>query len=272
MRIVLNFAHRCNMHCEWCYVPFMPEAPSADTCMRIVQRIAQVGFKVITFGGGDPLLYPFLPQLLEVAHEAGLFVHVDTNGIGLHCNRATMSLLCDCVGLLGLPLDGPRPDIHNAMRSARSHFELVVSKLAWLAPFIHKVKINTFVSSSNSETITQMVPLIKAFGPARWSVYQYWPLSGGKSATAEHFISTYQFRKATERLPAVIDKTRVETNPTSLRRLTYPFVSHAGEVYLHHPSDQTKYELLGPIFDDSVIVELFAKCTGERANALSRYV
>src|ERR1700728_318992 len=94
-RIVLNFAHRCNMSCEWCYVPFAGERPAADLCKRIIERSAAIGFKVFTFGGGDPMLYEFLPELIVSAKNCGLFVHVDTNGIGLQCTQATVSLLTE---------------------------------------------------------------------------------------------------------------------------------------------------------------------------------
>jgi MoaA/NifB/PqqE/SkfB family radical SAM enzyme len=271
-RIVLNFAHRCNMSCEWCYVPFMGELPDADICLRIVERSAQIGFRVITLAGGDPLLYSFLPQLIESAKKCGLLVHLDTNGIGLRCTDETVSQVIEPVDLLGLPLDGPRAEIHNRMRSTQSHFELVLDRLDWLAPFMHKVKINTFVSIKNADAIAEMVPLVKTYGPSRWSLYQYWPLSLGGIAFGQHFISNDQFSGVVDEIPALIGPVRVEVNPLPLRRLTYPFVSHEGFVYLHHQTDQSNYESLGPIFDDAVVAELFERCGTERENAISRYL
>jgi len=271
-RIVLNFAHRCNMSCEWCYVPFAGERPDPVVCKRIIERSAQIGFEVFTFGGGDPLLYDFLPDLLASASRCGLFVHVDTNGIGLQCTDATVSLLTNQIDLLGLPLDGPRSDIHDRMRSTTSHFELVVDRLTWLRPFMPKVKINTFVSKCNANTIQEMVPLIARLGPSRWSLYQYWPLSQGKAAIAQHVISDEEFSTTTGKLPAIIDGVRVEVNPIPARRLTYPFVSHDGTVYIHNQKDESSYKILGPIFEDGVIRELLVECGTERQEAKSRYV
>jgi len=58
IRIVLNFAHRCNMRCEWCYVPFGGELRNTPAA-RIIERALQIGFKVLTLGGGDPaMLFP----------------------------------------------------------------------------------------------------------------------------------------------------------------------------------------------------------------------
>ncbi len=71
--------------------------------------------------------------------------------------------------------------------------------------------------------------------------------------------------------PTVIDGVRVEVNPLPVRRLTYPFVSHDGMIYIHDETDESSYEMLGPIFDDAVITELFAQCGTEREEAKSRY-
>jgi MoaA/NifB/PqqE/SkfB family radical SAM enzyme len=249
----------------------MGRPPDAVTCKRIVERSAQIGFKVITFGGGDPMLYSFLPDLIEAAKYCGLFVHVDTNAIGLQCTPETAKLLVSGIDLLGLPLDGPRPEIHNQIRSASSHFELVLGRLKWLAPFRHKTKINTLVSKFNARSISEMVSLIKDLSPARWSLYQYWPLSFGKNVANKHLISAQEFSHCMDALPALIDEVRVEANPIPLRRLTYPFVAQDGTVYLHHISDPSAYEFLGPIFNDEVVAEMFRRCGPERENALSRY-
>jgi MoaA/NifB/PqqE/SkfB family radical SAM enzyme len=271
-RIVLNFAHRCNMSCEWCYVPFAGERPDLAVCKRIIERSAAIGFKVFTFGGGDPMLYEFLPELIASAKNCGLFVHVDTNGIGLQHTDATVSLLTQGIDLLGLPLDGPTADVHNRMRSTESHFDVALDRLSWLRPFMAKVKINTFVSKCNVDTIPEMLPLIARFGPSRWSLYQYWPLSHGKTAMTRHVITDEQFSTMIGKLPPVIDGVRIEVNPLSVRRLTYPFVSHDGTIYIHDETDDSSYKMLGPIFDDVVITELFAKCGTEREEAKSRYL
>lgn len=260
------------MSCEWCYVPFAGERPDPMVCERIVARSAEIGFEVFTFGGGDPLLYGFLPDLLASARRCGLFVHVDSNGIGLECTNATLSILSNEIDLLGLPLDGPRPDIHDRIRSAASHFELIIDRLTWLRPFMSKVKINTFVSKRNANTIHEMVPLIARLGPSRWSLYQYWPLSQGKAAIAQHIISDEQFLTTTGKLPTIIDGVRVEVNPIPARRLTYPFVSHDGTVYIHDEKDESSYKILGSIFENAVVTQLLAKCGTEREEAQSRYV
>lgn len=217
------------------------------------------------------MLYPFLPELITAARNCGFFVHVDTNGIGLRRTQETISLLSKGIDLLGLPLDGPRAEIHDRMRSTESHFNLVVELLRWLAPYMEKVKINTVVSKYNASAIAEMVPLVASLRPSRWSLYQYWPLSHGRRATTHHRISESRFSTITASLPETVRGVTVEVNPLPVRRLTYPFVSHNGTIYVHDESDDSSYSILGSIFDDAVIKDLFSKCGTERDEAKSRY-
>ncbi|MBK8063315.1 MAG: radical SAM protein [Betaproteobacteria bacterium] len=117
-RAILNFAHRCAMTCEWCYVPFEESAAREHVVKAIVQRVADLEFKSLTVGGGDPFQYRFLPDILRFAHSLNLFVHVDTHAKGLRQTAENLELLRSSVDLIGLPMDGSSPAVHDLMRSS----------------------------------------------------------------------------------------------------------------------------------------------------------
>jgi MoaA/NifB/PqqE/SkfB family radical SAM enzyme len=259
------------MSCAWCYVPFGGPRPDPGYCWRIVERVAEIGFQVITFGGGDPMMYPFLPDIVSAAKSRGLFVHIDTNGIGLRCSAKSMRFLESQVDLIGLPLDGPDAATHNRMRSSPAHFDLLMAKLEWLSAIANKMKINTIVTAENGRAVIDMLTLVGQIAPARWSLYQYWPLSTGALVTVQHRISDGDFAEATRGLPQRIGTTCVEVNPLPVRRLTYPFVSQDGSVYVHSGSDLTAYDPLGSIFDDGTVASIMERCGPEREGATSRY-
>lgn len=272
-RIVLNFAHRCNMDCEWCYIPFGAPPPDPAVSRRVVARRVDIGMSVITFGGGDPFIYSFLGDLADEAKKYDLFVHVDTNGIGLRPIYKNYRLVETQIDLLALPLDGPDAVTHGAMRASPQHFGILMERLEWLLPFRHKTKINTIVTAQNVAVLADIARLVGAIAPTRWSVYQYWPLSIGAASEAKHGLSDAAFQAATTDLTSVADlaSVHVEVNPRSSRRLTYPFVGHDGMLYLHATDSLREYQVLGSIFDDEVVDELFRRCRPERNIATSRY-
>src|SRR5262245_8547898 len=132
-RIIFNFGFQCNMACSYCYIPFGGKEANPERCLEVVNRVAELGFKVITFGGGDPFRYSYLPQLVRESARLGLTVHIDTNGILLNERAADFDLLRSCVALVGLPLDGPNSDVHSIMRdSGPNHFNLILQRIDWI--------------------------------------------------------------------------------------------------------------------------------------------
>ena len=129
-RIILNFAHRCALSCEWCYVPFGGAPAQVNMISAIVDRIAELGFRFLTIGGGDPFQYSFLPKILYQAKAASLFVHVDTHAKSMRQLPIIRKVLNEAVDLLGLPLDGSVAALHDEMRSAPGHFDIVNEDIA----------------------------------------------------------------------------------------------------------------------------------------------
>ena len=75
----------CNYNCLYCFARF-PELngrnplPLKDM-LRIPQLLSEAGCTKLTFVGGEPLLCPILPRLLEVSHDLGLTTMIVTNGM-----------------------------------------------------------------------------------------------------------------------------------------------------------------------------------------------
>lgn len=271
-RVVLNFSSRCNLACPWCYVPFVGGSVDEDACSRVVTRLRTLGFSAITFGGGDPFAVPFLPSLISLARGLGFFVHVDTNAIGLSTTEASYSLVGGFIDLLGLPLDGPNAEVHDRIRRSKGHFQTVERVLRFLAPFRSKTKINTFVSAQNVACLPELGALVAEFGVSRWSVYEYWPLAGGRTAAAQHELGDADFLASATAACARVSPTEtvVEIVPAGARRLTYPLVDHRGILYVHS-NTQGEFDELGSIFDDSNAARAARLCVGDRPEAASRY-
>lgn len=77
----------CNEKCLHCYAESGPTVESAlerETVEAIIDDAAELGFRRIQFTGGDPLLCPFLPELLARAHAKSFEVReIYTNGLAL---------------------------------------------------------------------------------------------------------------------------------------------------------------------------------------------
>jgi MoaA/NifB/PqqE/SkfB family radical SAM enzyme len=259
------------MRCEWCYIPFRAGAPDRLQSVSVLRRLINHGFKVITIGGGDPTSYPFWCDLAREARSSGLFVHLDTNGVGLRMDSETAQTISQTVNLLGLPLDGPAATVHDAIRSMVGHFDQILEKARWAAKQGAQIKLNTIVTRVNIDAVPQMLKLVQELAPKRWSLYQYWPLSHGAVARLAHDVGDQEFESMVETLPDRLDGTIIEPNSRLSRRLTYPIVSHAGDVYVHSRENNEEFEFLGSIFEDGTLNRALELCSTDRPVAASRY-
>jgi MoaA/NifB/PqqE/SkfB family radical SAM enzyme len=87
------------------------------------------GYTVASFSGGEPLLYPHLPELLKQAHQSQMRTAVTTNGILLDDKH--LEKLLGNVDVIAISLDG-MPETHNKIRSFPQAFEKMSSRLAGL--------------------------------------------------------------------------------------------------------------------------------------------
>ena len=80
----------------------------------------QEGYNVISFSGGEPLLYEGLEDALEYAHSLNLTTALTTNGTLLSPKR--LNPLTVHLDLMAISLDG-KPDAHNRMRASKTAFD-----------------------------------------------------------------------------------------------------------------------------------------------------
>jgi MoaA/NifB/PqqE/SkfB family radical SAM enzyme len=89
--LFLEVIGRCNERCVHCYADSSPQNGAAldqETCLRVISEGAALGFQWLQLTGGDPLLCPFLEDLVRAAKAAGFRgVEVYTNGLALDARR-----------------------------------------------------------------------------------------------------------------------------------------------------------------------------------------
>ncbi|MEV4348230.1 viperin family antiviral radical SAM protein [Actinoplanes sp. NPDC049596] len=180
----------CNMHCRYCFAQFkdvrhsvLPEGHLHEhEAVEVVKRLAGAGFTKINFAGGEPMLCPWLPELIETAKRHGVTTSVVTNGSQLE--PALISSLADILDWLAISfdsvLDRTLLTIGRATRGRpipREHIEQM-GRLA--VSYGIRLKINTVVSRANRAE--SLAAFILATRPERWKVMQALRIAGQNDA------------------------------------------------------------------------------------------
>ena len=236
------------MRCKFCFATFVEEKanlpakgllPLTDA-RTIIEELAGIGFQKITFVGGEPMLYPWLPDLIALAKARSLTTMLVTNGTRLTpewLEQHAMTL--DWVTLSVDSLD----EVTN-QRSGRTMGDRVMtdSELTTIITAIHeygyRFKLNTVVHQYNyKEDLRAFIQWAK---PERWKVFQVLPIWGENDQhIGEMRISRDMFKHftATHRC---IDGLVIEDNDDM--KGSYAMVDAAGRFF----SNRTGTLVYGP--------------------------
>jgi len=89
--IHLEVSGRCQLNCPYCYSKSGTELAVSEW-QALVEELAPLT-KQFTLGGGEPLLYDDLGDIIETIHRLGLPVSLTTNGLLLSEKRDLVSAL-----------------------------------------------------------------------------------------------------------------------------------------------------------------------------------
>ena len=250
-RASLNFTSKCNMGCQYCYIPFSRDTVDAVVVERVLSRLFDIGVCSITIGGGDPLQYPFLIDALPAVRSSFNFIQLDSNLIRLDSHAA--DTIVRNVDLVGVPLDGPNAQSHGQMRSSPDHFGQVMEAIKLLDHRV-SVKINSVLSVRNYQTFLELSDIVAEIEPLIWAIYQFWPIGDRARRFALRFIlEDAKYREIVELIRNRHPRQTIESGESAERAGSYFFVNHNGLVYATDPHDQDKYVWLGSVFDADIV-------------------
>jgi len=133
---------RCDQHCDYCSNratlrpcrngELPPEwlRPRAPPVWRALINRLGLWKPMINIGGGEPTMFPDLPELLGALRRRGLYVSFTTNGSGLAAIAEDV-VRCE-VPLVGISYDGP-PAIHDRVAGRPGSYQRAEDALLHLA-------------------------------------------------------------------------------------------------------------------------------------------
>jgi len=169
-RIFAFVTNRCANACRYCFV-YDGKAPE-DMTLEQFRQLCEQGqgkFAYVTFIGGEPLLHPQLPALMELALSYGYKISISTSGITKYDARTEQ--------IFSLPIDDVTIslDSHNAQTN-----DFLRGKGAWqravdTASYLKKKRIpfrfTGTVCAYNSEDLFSLAELVRSLGAEQLDIH-----------------------------------------------------------------------------------------------------
>jgi radical S-adenosyl methionine domain-containing protein 2 len=193
----------CNMRCQYCFAGFQSAVPRlredkallSERALAVLREAAHAGIDKVTFVGGEPLLCPWLTDLLMMATRLGMVTMVVSNGSRM--DGAWMARNAPWLKWAAVSIDSLCPQANERIgRVARGApapgAEQYAEVLHGLSAHGIRTKVNTVVSSLNwTEDFRDFFAKVK---PERWKILQALHIQGeNDSAFPEFAVSDEQF-------------------------------------------------------------------------------
>ena len=159
----------CNLKCEMCnHWRETREPPiSADGFKTIITELAELGTKKIHISGGEPMLRPQTPEIIELASSLGIKATMTTNGTLIDKAKAKRLIEGGLRGV-NISIDSPIRKMHEKIRGVEGAFKASTKAVELFSRYKHKgklsIRINTVVSRTNYQTLETLPDLAHELG------------------------------------------------------------------------------------------------------------
>lgn len=239
---------RCNRNCSYCYGPKKENELSIVQAKRIVDLLKSQGVKQIGITGGEPLLYPYIEELINYIYDCEIKIYLSTN-----CDfyERYSRLIKSKISILGVPVDGATDVLHDTCRGKGS-FDSVTHSLQDIcnSSCLPQIKIGTVITKYNYSDLINIERIISRFESKLlyWKLYELIVYSRNIDQAKPLKFSIQNPKKV---LGNYIDKNKIIFDTIDIRNKSYFFIKPNGDIFIPFLSSECSYEKdIGNILKD----------------------
>jgi MoaA/NifB/PqqE/SkfB family radical SAM enzyme len=160
-----KITYKCNMKCSFCSIhkcgeKYFPEQTELDleSSKLLVDDLHKLGFSIIDFSGGEPLIKENFEELLAYAKRKNLFIILNTNGMLLE-ESLKLKKFRENVDLIRISLDSVKN--FDEIRGVKGAFHKVVDAIKLARGFNIPITINATINNDNFHEMEDLAKLAK---------------------------------------------------------------------------------------------------------------
>jgi len=194
--IDIAVTYRCQCRCVHCSADAYPRAGRQELTTAgfksLIDQARDLGVLEVIFSGGEPLLRHDIVQLIRHAHQRGLLIRLNTNGLLLDRQRVAelkKAGLTQCA----VSIDDADPAVHDALRGLSGSHAKAIEGIRNLREVGIPCQILTYASRRNvTGGLERIRDLARELGVL--AVFIFFPMAVGRWADAFGEVLTAQER------------------------------------------------------------------------------
>ena len=210
-----NTTNNCNMFCAHCYRESGEKAQGElDTTQakKLISEVANAGFKIMIFSGGEPMTREDIYELIAYAKEMGLRPVLGSNG-SLITPEAAQKLKAAGLAGAGISLDSLDKDKHDKLRRLDGAWEMAVAGMKNCINAGIRTQIHTTVMDWNAEEIEDIMDFAVEIGASAHHIFFLVPTGRGEEIV-DQALKRDEYEEILVRIMKKAQTVPIEVKPT----------------------------------------------------------
>lgn len=186
LNIYWEMTQACALACRHCRAEAVPSAHphelNHEESLRFLSQIPEFGNPMpqLILTGGDPLARADLYEIIDEARRLNIGVSITPAATSALTREVLEKLQKHGVEGLGLSLDGPTAERHDAIRGVPGTFEKTMAAIGWAQELQMPLQVNTLVAEETASDMPAVYELLKPYDVTRWSLFFLISVGRGK--------------------------------------------------------------------------------------------
>ncbi len=163
----IEITNCCNMKCKHCMNKSkdkdINKGFSREDILKLIEELHENKTEKIYISGGEPLLYPYIDEVILYANSLGMKVTLATNGLEIPKH---IDAIKKGVQLVSISLDGIG-ETHDKFRGVQGAYDNCIKVFKLLKENNVKTKISAMIWKENVEELEDMIILAKSCGVSK---------------------------------------------------------------------------------------------------------
>ena len=162
----MSLTNACDLQCNYCYASSgepLPGELSLEEIEALIDEMSTLGCYKLSFGGGEPLLHPQLPGLLEHAYARGVRVSLSTNAMAAS-RYLVRRLKGAAIDEIKVSVQGATAQVNDAIRGEDGAFARALRGIKELKLLAAPIVMHMVVMKHNAHEVPRLVELANEIG------------------------------------------------------------------------------------------------------------
>mgnify|MGYP001604489478 CR=1 FL=1 len=174
LSIFWEVSSKCNLNCLHCYTDSSKTKaiPDRESILTILSQIIEADVLALGFGGGEPLILPYIHELIYMAETNGIKTSISTNGVIVNENTVK-KLTRSNLSIAQISIDGPEK-IHDQLRG-KGVFKKAIQCFKMVKSAGIETRAAMTVTKLNYQHIKETLDICFEAGADRFVTFRYVP-------------------------------------------------------------------------------------------------